>query len=124
MLPGIKNGDRLKVSRLDARSRSQLVRGDILVFRFRYDQAKWYIKRLIGLPGDEMEIRRGEVWINGSPSSEPYLDQKLNLAQRSTPKNTVPLHAYFVMGDNRDNSSDSRFWGPVPEQLVEAKVIK
>ncbi|HEV8371134.1 MAG TPA: signal peptidase I [Pyrinomonadaceae bacterium] len=123
MLPTIKNGDRLKVRRLDAKARAQLSRGDIVVFRYPLDPSKSYIKRLIGLPGDQIEIKRGEVWVNGVKLTEPYLSSRLNVSQRPQQLLTVPAHAYFMMGDNRDNSSDSRMWGAVPEELLDAKVV-
>ena len=123
MLPSIKNGQRLRTKKIDAESKSTLTRGDILVFKYPKDPAKGYIKRLIGLPGDEVEIKAGEVWVNGSRLSEPYVDSKMNLSERSQPSVVVPARSYYVMGDNRDNSSDSRIWGFVPEELLIAKVV-
>jgi signal peptidase I len=123
MLPTIKNGERLHTKKLDAESKVKLARGDILVFKYPKDPTKGYIKRLIGLPGDTVEIRVGEVWVNDSKLSEPYVDSKMNLSQRSQPAVVVPARSYYVVGDNRDNSSDSRFWGVVPEELLIAKVV-
>ena len=79
---------------------------------------------MIGLPGDRIEIRGGEVWLNQSRLAEPYLSQKLNLSQRSQPMLTVPPQNYFIMVDNRDNSADSRIFGCVPEGLIYAKVVR
>jgi signal peptidase I len=124
MLPGIKDGDTLKVQRLDARTRTQLVRGDIIVFKFPMDQTKRYVKRVIGLPADQIEVKSGEIWLNGVKLYEPYVSSRLNLSQRSQDVVTVPAHAYYVLGDNRDNSADSRIWGTVPEELVVAKVVR
>jgi signal peptidase I len=123
MLPTIKNGERLHTEKLYAESKVKLARGDILVFKYPKDPSKGYIKRLIGLPGDTVEIRVGEVWVNDRKLSEPYVDSKMNLSQRSQPAVVVPARSYYVMGDNRDNSSDSRFWGVVPEELLIAKVV-
>jgi signal peptidase I len=123
MLPTIKDGESLTVQRLDGKSRAQLMRGEIVVFRYPLDQTKSYIKRLIGLPGDQIEIKSGEVWLNAAKLDEPYLSSRLNVAQRSQPATVVPPHSYFILGDNRDNSSDSRIWGTVPEELIDAKVI-
>lgn len=123
MLPGIKHGDVLRVVRLDSKSRKQLTRGDIVRFRYPLDRTKFYIKRLIGLPGDRIEIRNGEVWLNDSRLAEPYVDAKFNLSGWTRAAVVVPAHAYYVMGDNRDNSSDSRIWGVVPEELINAKVL-
>jgi signal peptidase I len=124
MLPSIKNGQKLHAKRLDAESKSTLTRGDILVFKYPKDPSKGYIKRLIGLPGDKVEIQAGEVWVNGSKLSEPYVDSKMNLSQRSHTAVVVPSRSYYFLGDNRDNSSDSRIWGFVPEDLLIAKVVR
>jgi signal peptidase I len=124
MLPSIKDGDKLEVLRLDAKSRTQLARGDIIVFKYPMDQTKRYVKRVIGLPADQIEIKTGEVWLNGVKLVEPYVSSRLNLSQRSQPVVTVPAHAYYVLGDNRDNSADSRIWGTVPEELIDAKVVR
>jgi signal peptidase I len=123
MLPSIKNGQKLKAKKIDSESKSTLTRGDILVFKYPKDPSKGYIKRLIGLPGDRVEIQAGEVWVNGSKLSEPYVDSKMNISQRSQPSVVVPARSYYLLGDNRDNSSDSRIWGFVPEELLIAKVV-
>jgi signal peptidase I len=123
MLPTIKNAQKLYVAQLSTESQTKLARGDILVFKFPKDPSKGYIKRLIGLPGDKIEIQAGEVWVNGSKLSEPYVDSRMNLSQRSQPAVLVPTRSYYVLGDNRDNSSDSRSWGFVPEELLVAKVV-
>jgi signal peptidase I len=101
-----------------------LKRGDIVVFKYPKDPSKVYIKRLIGLPGDIVEIRGEEVWVNGSKLSEPYVDARMNWSHRSQPSVVVPAHSYYVLGDNRDNSSDSRIWGSVPEEFLIAKVVR
>src|SRR5882762_6926328 len=121
MLPTIKNGERLHTEKLDAESKVKLTRGDILVFKYPKDPSRGYIKRLIGLPGDTIEIHASDIWVNGSKLSEPYVDPKLNINPRSQPAVVVPAHSYYILGDNRDNSSDSRIWGFVPEELVLAK---
>lgn len=123
MLPSIKNGQKLQTKRIDAESLSKLTRGDIIVFKYPKDPSKSYIKRLIGLPGDTVEIQAGEVLVNGSKLSEPYVDAKMNLSHRSQPPMVVPARSYYVLGDNRDNSSDSRIWGFVPDDFLIAKVV-
>lgn len=123
MLPTIKNGQRLYVEPLNVEAKRKLARGDILVFKYPKDPSKGYIKRLIGLPGDKVEIQAGEVWVNGSKLSELYVDSKMNESQRSQPAVVVPARSYYMLGDNRDNSSDSRFWGFVPEELLVARVV-
>ncbi len=124
MLPTIKNGEWLQVEKLDAASKAKLARGDILVFKYPNNPAKGYIKRLIGLPGDTVEIRAPEVWVNGTKLSEPYVDPRMNQAPMSEAPVTVPAHSYYLLGDNRDNSSDSRSWGFVSEELLIARVVK
>jgi len=123
MLPTIKDGDKLQTMMLNAESRAKLVRGEIVAFRYPKDPSKGYIKRLIGLPGDTVEIQKGEVWVNGTRLVEPYVDPKFNMAQRSLPPVSIPRQAYYVLGDNRDNSNDSRIWGLVPAELVYAKAV-
>jgi signal peptidase I len=123
MLPLIKNGQKLQTKKIDAESLSKLTRGDIIVFKYPKDPSKGYIKRLIGLPDDTVEIQAGEVLVNGSKLSEPYVDAKMNLSHRSQPPMVVPARSYYVLGDNRDNSSDSRIWGFVPEDFLIAKVV-
>ncbi|HEX5414606.1 MAG TPA: signal peptidase I, partial [Chloroflexota bacterium] len=86
-------------------------RGDIIVFRFPEDPSRDFIKRVIGVPGDTVAIRDGEVFVNGHPMQEPYI---MAPPQYSMPPERVPAGEYFVLGDNRNNSSDSHVWGLVP----------
>jgi signal peptidase I len=123
MLPTIKNGEYLHTEKLDAESKVTLARGEILVFKYPKDSSKRYIKRLIALPGDTIEIRAGEVWVNSNKLSEPYISSQMSLSQKSQPTVVVPAHSYYVLGDNRDKSSDSRTWGFIPEELLIAKVV-
>jgi signal peptidase I len=123
MLPTIKHGERLQITKLNSTLGETIARGDIVVFRSPMDRSKSYIKRVIGLPGDRIEIHGGEVWRNGSKLVEPYLSPRLNISQRSQPTLTVSAKNYFIMGDNRDNSADSTIWGCVPEALIYAKVV-
>lgn len=94
-------------------------RGEVIVFRFPRDPSKDFVKRVIGLPGEEVEIRRGSVYINGSVIQEPYLTSRDN--STLSPKR-MKEGEYFVMGDNRRSSNDSRSWGPVPEANLLGKV--
>jgi signal peptidase I len=86
-------------------------RGEIVIFHFPTDPRRDFVKRIAGLPGETVEIRQGVLYINGNPIAEPYLT---NNGTSSFPPTTVPEGHYFVLGDNRSNSSDSRTWGVVP----------
>jgi signal peptidase I len=109
---------------------SEPQRGDIIVFKFPEDESKDFIKRVIGLPGDTVEIRNKRVWINGEPLVEPYvqhLDPNI-LPHQVQPRDNlgpmkVPPDSYFVMGDNRDQSLDSRFWGFVKLEKIKGKAF-
>jgi len=122
MLPTIKDGQRLTVERFDRGAWFEVKRGDVVAFWFPDDPSKSYIKRLIGMPGETVELRGGAVFINDRKLDEPYVDATLNRASGTEPPVYVKLHYYYVMGDNRDNSSDSRHWGLVPEKYIYAKV--
>ncbi len=122
MLPSFKDGQRVKVKRFDRFEEPDLKRGDVVAFLFPDDPSKYYVKRLIGLPGETVEIREGKVIVNGQVLDEPYVESRLNLSHRSQEPIFVKPNYYYVLGDNRDNSSDSRIWGLVPERYVFAKV--
>jgi signal peptidase I len=127
MLPRLHDGERIFVNKLiyyDEYSWAPKVdRGDIVVFWFPDDPSKSYIKRVVGLPGDTIEMRDGTVQVNGSQIDEQYLDPSLNLSPRSHTPVYVRPNYYFVMGDNRDNSSDSRSWGLVPKKYIYGKAL-
>lgn len=117
MMPTLRNGDRVFMDR----NPDQLERGDIIVFYFPLDTTKSYIKRIVGLPGETLMIEEGKIFINGKQIEEPYLDAEF-LAQDSLPAPVkIPDGHYFVLGDNRRNSSDSRYWGTVSRDLVYGK---
>ena len=95
-------------------------RADIIVFRFPNDPSRDFVKRVIGLPGETVSIKRGEVFIDEDRLDEPYLMERDNYEMDTV---LVPPDSYFVMGDNRDGSSDSRHWGPVPLGNIVGKVL-
>ncbi len=118
MSPGIHDGDRIVVDHLSYVLGSAQ-RGDIAVLRYPVDPTVDYIKRVIGVPGDVIRIEGGAVWVNGRRLDEPYVaaqDPRTRLAT------TVPADAYFVLGDNRTHSSDSREFGFVPRTHLVGKV--
>jgi signal peptidase I len=93
-------------------------RGDVIVFIPPNNTTRDFIKRVIGLPGDQIEIVNGRVLVNGAPLDEPY---PLNPGTYSSETLVVPADEYFVLGDNRNNSSDSHSWGPVPANSIIGK---
>jgi signal peptidase I len=146
MEKNVLTGDRLVVNKfvfaeggrplerlLPARS---IRRGDVLVFRYPNDPRRDFIKRVVGLPGETVAIRDKQVTIDGTPLEEPYAfhaDDTIWPGDPSIPEPhrrrdqmaplRVPDGAYFVMGDNRDDSSDSRSWGPVPADHVKGRAL-
>lgn len=123
MLPRLHDGERIFVNKLIYYGLPELERGDIVVFWYPDDPTKSYIKRVIGLPGETVQMRDGRILVNGRELGEPYLDPMLNATGDNGPPVYVRPHYYFVMGDNRDNSSDSRRWGLVPEKYIYGKAL-
>lgn len=109
----------------------EIQRGDIIVFRYPQDRTVDYVKRVIALPGETISIRDRRVYINGQPISEPYIFHKypeevLASLPDSYPRDQygpyqVPPGHYFAMGDNREESYDSRYWGPVRRELIKGR---
>ncbi len=97
-------------------------RGDVIVFKFPEEPETDYIKRVIGLPGDTLEIRRGIVYINGDRLEDPYVKEAYRLGD-SYPPTKIPDGKYWVMGDHRDRSSDSRVWGYVSRDLIKGRAL-
>jgi signal peptidase I len=95
-------------------------RGDVVVFLYPRDRSKSYIKRVIALPGDDLRIDDGKVFVNGKRVIEKYVPARFE-DERSEPETVVPPHEYFVMGDHRSISSDSRDFGPVERNLIYGK---
>lgn len=95
-------------------------RGDVVIFEYPKDISRDFIKRVIGLPGETVEIRQGKVYINGQLMPEPFGP---NPGSYSAPPVTVPAGEVYVMGDNRNNSSDSHIWGPLPINLIIGKAL-
>jgi signal peptidase I len=119
MLPMLEDQDRLFINKLAYRV-GEIHRGDVVVFLYPHDHEKSYIKRVIAVPGDDLKIDHGRVYVNGAPVAEPYVPKRF-ADDRSQPEMTVPSHEYFVMGDHRSISSDSRDFGPVDRELIYGK---
>ena len=104
-------------------------RGDIVVFRFPGDRSKDYIKRVIGIAGDKIELRNKVLYLNDAEMDDPWGVNKGGLYGEDTEKNVnfgpyvVPEFSVFVMGDNRDRSYDSRYWGPVPFKDIKGEAL-
>lgn len=118
MEPTLHNNQRVLVNRL-AYKLGEPQRGDVIVFLYPHDQTQEYIKRIIGLPGDHVQVRDGEVYINDQRLIEPYIAA----APRYQSDWVIPEDTLFVLGDNRNNSHDSHNWGPVPMDLVVGKAM-
>ena len=132
-------GPTLSVAERAALPMKDLAQRDVIVFKYPEDPERDFIKRVIGLPGDQIEVRRKRVFVNGKRVEEPYvfymeapppLPEDMPPGDRpiygSDPREsygpvTVPPDHYFVMGDNRDNSQDSRYWGFLPRDYVKGK---
>ena len=129
MMPKLHDQDRIFVNKFIYPLREwigdkePIKRGDIVVLLYPDDPSKSYIKRVVGLPGEEVNVENGKLYINGVQNDEPYLDSEY-ISSDSMPGSVhVKEHHYFVMGDNRRNSSDSRYWGLVPEKYIYGKAI-
>ena len=117
MEPNFHDGQYLIVSKVDYWLRSP-ERGDVIVFVAPTNNERDYIKRVIGLPGETIEIRAGKIFVNGQPLQENY---KLNLGSYSWGPQVVGSEQLFVLGDNRNNSSDSHSWGMLPLKEIIGK---
>ncbi|EGO63123.1 signal peptidase I [Acetonema longum] len=121
MRPTLVNSERLVVNKFIYRFKEPQ-RGEVIVFRYPRDPSRDFIKRVIGVAGDKIEIRDGQVFLNGQLQNENYI---LERTRGSYPLVTIPQGHIFVMGDNRNNSEDSRFRdvGFVPLDLVKGKAM-
>ncbi len=111
----------------------EIRRGDVVVFKFPEEPERDFIKRVIGLPGDSVELRNRQIFVNGNQLEEPYAHYlfpvgegqesgSFDVRERYGPV-TVPTQHYFMMGDNRDNSQDSRYWGFLPQHYVKGRAL-
>ena len=121
MIPTLQINDRVLVNKFIYRF-TEPERGDIVVFESVDNSDEDLIKRVIGLPGDEIAVRGGKLFVNGEPQKEPYTNQKLP-DTTSFAQTTVPEGHVFVMGDNRGNSQDSRVFGPLPRENIEGEAF-
>jgi signal peptidase I len=126
MVPTLQVWDRLLINKL-AYDLEEPERGDIVLFRDPEGGEEPLIKRVVGVPGDEITVREGTLFLNGAPQKEAYVVKRACV--RGAPRTcsfgpvTVPKGHVFVMGDNRANSYDSRFFGPVPEETLVGEAL-
>jgi signal peptidase I len=121
MEPGLQDQERIFINKLAYRLEN-IQRGDIVVFRYPRDPRKSFIKRVIGLPGDRVRVSEGKVSLNGHLVPETYVPEEY-LDSRSCPEIKVPLDSYFVLGDHRSMSNDSRDFGPVARTYIYGKAV-
>lgn len=121
MLPMLEDQDRLFINKIAYRV-GDIHEGDVVVFQYPRDHSKSYIKRVIGLPGDRIRIDHGRVYVNEVRLREPYVPGRY-MDDRSMGEMVLPPHEYFVMGDHRSISSDSREFGPVDRNLIYGKAV-
>jgi signal peptidase I len=123
MTPALINDERIFINKFVYRfGFSDIVRGDTIVFWAPEDPSKSYIKRVIGVPGDAVEIDAGTVILNGQRLPEPYIRDD-NRDRMSMPRRVVENGRYFVLGDHRNSSNDSRSWGTVPRDAIYGKAV-
>jgi signal peptidase I len=123
MMPSLYDQERLFINQFSYKfGIGDIKRGDTVVFWFPEDTTKSYIKRVIGLPGDTIEVDDGYVIVNGKKLIENYVPPEYR-DDRSYPVHVVPAHEYFVLGDHRISSNDSRAWGFVPKNYIYGKAV-
>ncbi|KUK13876.1 MAG: signal peptidase I [Synergistetes bacterium] len=119
MVPTLEPGDRILVLKFYYYF-TDPKRGDIVVFRFPLDPSKDLIKRIVAVGGDVVKISNGHLYVNGKEVNEPYV---VNRDFYNMPSVTVPKGFFFVLGDNRPNSEDSRYWGFLPRENIKGKAV-
>jgi signal peptidase I len=123
MMPALTDQERIFINKFNYRfGIGSVSRGDMVVFWFPQDTSKSYIKRIIGLPGDTVEIDNGDVIVNGKRLNEDYVPEDYRDHQSMAPRTVEPEH-YFVLGDHRSSSNDSRAWGTVPRKFIYGKAV-
>jgi signal peptidase I len=121
MMPSLDDQERIFINKFVYRLEA-IQRGDIVVFRYPRDPAKSFIKRVIGVAGDRVRIEDGRVYLNGKMLAEDYVPRVYE-DERSYPEIVVPADSYFVLGDHRSLSNDSRDFGPVESSYIYGKAV-
>jgi len=121
MTPLLSDQERIFINKFVYRF-EPIERGDVVVFWYPLDRSKSFIKRVVALPGEMVEIRQGRVYVNGKRLEEPYVPPQFADSNSYSPLR-VPADEYFVMGDHRSSSNDSRVFGPVPNRYIYGKAV-
>lgn len=122
MEPNFHDGEYLIIDELTYAFRKP-ERGDVVVFRYPLNPSEFFIKRIVGLPGETIEIKDGKVFINGEIWQEPYITAGTENGMIVNLKAKLDIGDYFVLGDNRPKSSDSRFWGALPKEKIMGRAL-
>src|SRR5713226_2816280 len=123
MMPSLVDQERIFINKFVYRfGITDIGRGDMVVFWFPGDPTKSYIKRIIGVPGDTVEVSEGTVYVNGNALAESYVPEEYR-DHISMTRRTVPADQFFVLGDHRSSSNDSRNWGMVPRSFIYGKAV-
>lgn len=122
MMPLLEDGERIVVNKLVYRM-ADIHRGDVVVFWYPHDPSVSYIKRVAAVPGDIVEVRDGELYVNTAHVEEPYVLADFKDVQSNLPPTQVRKGFYFVLGDHRNMSLDSRSWGEVPQKYIYGKAL-
>ena len=126
MTPTLQNDERIFINKFTYRfGLASVARGDTVVFWYPGDMSKSYIKRVIGVPGDRVRVDGGQVWVNGQLLEEEYVPpvNRDNVSWKDGEEQVVPKDKYFVLGDHRNSSSDSRTWGYVPRANIYGRAV-
>jgi signal peptidase I len=121
MMPGLDDQERIFVNKF-VYHLEEISPGDIVVFRYPRDTSKSYIKRVVAGPGDRVRVEHGRVYVNGERLEEPYVRPEY-MDPRSYEEITVPRRSYYLLGDHRNLSNDSRHFGPVSRDLIYGKAV-
>jgi len=121
MMPELADQERIFINKLVYRF-EPIKRGDVVVFWYPLDPAKSYIKRVVGLPGETVQMVDGDVYVNGLKLDEPYVPQEYREFQSLGPIR-IPNGEFFVLGDHRTSSNDSRVWGTVEKRFIYGKAV-
>ncbi len=123
MMPALTDQERIFINKFVYRFHiGDIGRGDMIVFWYPNDPTKSYVKRVVGLPGDRIQVDRGKVIVNDTQLQEAYVPEEYRDELSMAPR-TIPDEEYFVLGDHRSSSNDSRSWGTVPRRYIYGKAV-